>query len=356
MRVLYIIPNLGSGGAEKMLVDLVREMLNKNVECEVAVLTKSDNFFGKELEVLNIPIYYGSSPKVYAFQNLFFLRRILKAYEYDCIHTHLFGPQLFAPLITKTISKKFQLVTTEHSTHNKRRDNKLFYLLDYWIYKQYKKVIAITDDTKDQLVKYLPSIKNKVEVIGNGIDENIYADAKPLTKEQISPLLKNGAKLILMVAGMREQKDQETLIRASKHLPDNYCVIFVGEGPRMQEVQKYAKEIGQGNILFLGSRKDVPSLMKSADVFVLSSKWEGFGLVVVEAAAAGLPVVASNVDGLREVVQRIGGKLFEPSNELELSELIVSSINEEIAVPNVSPFSIKNTAQKYIKLYEDVVK
>ena len=124
-----------------------------------------------------------------------------------------------------------------------------------------------------------------------------------------------GEKIVLMVAAMREQKDHETLIRASKLLPQEYRIIFVGEGERMEEVQNYARENGSASILFLGRRADVPSIMKASDVFVLSSKWEGFGLVVVEAAATGLPVVASDVDGLNGVVKTIGGQVIEQFNE-----------------------------------------
>lgn len=75
-----------------------------------------------------------------------------------------------------------------------------------------------------------------------------------------------------MVAARREQKDQETLIRASKLLTSEYRMIFVGDGERMEEVKQYAKDYGADNILFLGNRKDVPAIMKTVDIFVLSSK------------------------------------------------------------------------------------
>lgn len=356
MKVLHVIPTLGSGGAEKMLIDIVKEMLNQNISCEVVILTKSQNFFGQELERLNIPVYYGSTKKVYTLKNIVLLKKVLRKNSYDFIHTHLFGPQLFTPIALKLSNKEIPLITTEHSTHNKRRDSKLFYWLDNWMYKQYNGIIAITSDTKAKLIDYLPSLENKIKVIENGIDSKKYKIASPVERKSISNDLTNNEKIVLMVAAMREQKDHETLVRASKFLPPEYRVIFVGDGERMEEVKKYATLHGDKSILFLGSRKDVPSLMKASDVFVLSSKWEGFGLVVVEAAASGLPVVASNVEGLNDVVQNIGGLLFEPFNENDLVEKILIAAEYKEVTFDVTKYTIQATVRNYIDMYKESLK
>ena len=356
MKVLHIIPTLGSGGAEKMLVDLVEEMLKKGVSCEVAVLTTANNFFGEALAKLNIPIYYGEEQKVYTFHNISFLNKLIKTNHYDCIHTHLYAPQLFTPIALKFANVNTPLITTEHSTHNKRRNNKLFYFLDYWMYKHYAKIIAITEDTKINLVKYLPYSKGKIEVIENGINIEAYKEAIPVKRESIISTIKANNKIILMVAAMREQKDHETLIRASKLLPTEYYIVFVGEGTEMERIKKYATHHGTSNIIFLGTRRDIPSLMKAADIFVLSSKWEGFGLVVVEAAATGLPVVASNVTGLKDVVQTIGGQLFDPFNERDLAEKILTADKSKGRDYELSKYTIQSTALNYINLYKNVIK
>ncbi|MGG2109357.1 glycosyltransferase [Lysinibacillus pakistanensis] len=354
MKVLHVITTLNSGGAEKMLVDIVKEMQIQGITCEVAVLTKAHNFFGQEIEKLKIPVYYGPTLKVYAFQNIFFLKNVIKTHNYDCIHTHLFASQLFTPIALKMVGKHTSLITTEHSTHNKRRDNKKLYWLDYWLYRQYDKVIAITTDTKENLKSYLPSIGYKTEVIENGIDVFQYLESPSLDRCEISPKISENEKLILMVAAMREQKDHETLIRASKLLPLNYRIVFVGDGERLEEVKRYAKEYGRDTILFLGKRMDVPSIMKASDVFVLSSKWEGFGLVVVEAAATGLPVVASDVDGLNGVVKTLGGQVFEPFNEHDLAEKIIATIESKKVKLDVSKYTIQETVKKYLALYKEI--
>ncbi|MFJ7371327.1 glycosyltransferase [Lysinibacillus sp. NPDC098008] len=356
MRILHVINTLGSGGAEKMLVDIVREMKEQNVICEVAVLTRSQNFFGSELEKMDIPTYYNSGDSLYSLSNINFLKNIIKAGNYDCIHTHLFPSQLFVPIALTMINQNIPLITTEHSTYNRRRKIKAFHILDFWMYKKYEKIIAITVETKDTLVKYLPSTKKKVRIIENGIDISKYKNAKPIERKKIIEHIKENEKIILMVAAMREQKDHETLIRASKLLPANYHIVFVGDGERMEEVKKYAILHGRESIVFLGRRTDVPAIMKASDVFVLASKWEGFGLVVVEAAATGLPTIASNVDGLNGVTVTVGGQVFEPYNEYDLAEKIIEAIECEVKKYNVAPFTIQTTVRAYLRVYQEILK
>ena len=134
--------------------------------------------------------------------------------------------------------------------------------------------------------------------------------------------------LLIMVAGFRKQKDQDTVIRALKHLPYNYHLILVGDGERKEELCDLVSELRlTSRVNFLGIRSDVYGLIKMANVAILSSHWEGFGLAAVEAMAAGIPVIASNVDGLAQVVSG-GGLLFEKQNEDDLSEKILTLAND----------------------------
>jgi len=357
MKILHIITTLSSGGAEKMLVDIVKQMQKLDVLCEVLVLTKEENFFGYQLDELNIPVYYGETNKVYSLKNILFIREIINANVYDCIHTHLFASQLYTPIAIKISKNNIPLITTEHSTHNKRRDIKIFLPLDCWIYKQYERIIAVSADTKLNLTAYLPQTKEKTVVIENGIELERYKNASSIEKKLLNNRISEKDIIILMVAAMREQKDQETLIRASKLLPKDYRVVFVGDGERFYDVKKYAEENGRENIVFLGRRTDIPSILATADVFVLSSKWEGFGLVVVEASAAGLPIVASDVGGLREVVKDIGGYLFKPGNEQDLANKIVKSLQENSKKKSNSleKYDINSTVISYIDLYREIL-
>ncbi|MCZ8532011.1 glycosyltransferase [Psychrobacillus psychrodurans] len=357
MKILHIITTLSSGGAEKMLVDLIVEMKKQDVICEVAVLTKKDDFFSERLLEHDVKIYWGPTEKVYKVKNIFFIRNILKANYYDAIHTHLFASQLFIPIAIKSLFCSSNLVTTEHNTQNKRRNNRIFFILDRWMYKQYDKIIAITNATKDSLAEYIKETEYKTIVIENGIDLQQYEVATTHDRTSIVSSINESDKIILMVAAMRKQKDHETLIRASKMLPECYQIVFVGDGERLDEVKEYAIQYGNSRIHFLGRRTDVPSIMKAADIFVLSSRWEGFGLVAVEAMATGLPVIASDVPGLRDVVRDAGGTLFEVGNEQDLAKKIITIAHNSPILEksfNVNKYSIINTVSMYIDVYKNL--
>lgn len=352
MKVLHIIPTLASGGAEKMLVDIVEEMKKYDIGIEILVLSKIDDFYSDKIKKLGIPLHFGKYEKIYHFFHISTIRNFIKKGGFDIIHTHLFAPQLFTAIAKFFTFKRFKLVTTEHSTHNRRREITLFRFLDKWMYSQYDKIIAITDGVKLELTKYLPFTLNKTIVINNGIKLDEYKNANTIDRKQLVENYNQGDILILMVAAMRSQKDHETVIRATKLLPENYHILFVGDGERTVEVKDYAKKYGSPNIHFLGRRSDVPSIMKSSDIFVLSSHWEGFGLVAVEAMATGLPVIASDVVGLREVVSN-ARNLFNVGDEKDLSEKVQGlALARNYKEPyNLERFSIQNTVKKYIQVY-----
>lgn len=354
MKVLHIIPTLRVGGAEKLLIDTLEEMLRQGVECELIVLTNEQSFFRERLSRMNITVHYSSCKSVYDPRNILFIRSVVRQHEYDCIHTHLFSAQLFMAIVNAMSLKKLPLITTEHSTNNRRRENRLFYFFDSWMYKQYDQIIAITEGTRETLVRYLGKTEKKTVVIYNGLPLTDFQHAASV--EQTWNPIENEV-IILMVAGMRAEKDHKTLIRASHLLPENYRIVFVGDGELMHETMEYAEEHGRKSIVFLGARSDVPSIMKASDIFVLSSNWEGFGLVVVEAAAAGLPIVASDIVGLREVVNDVNGLLFEQGNEFDLSEKIMQ-VTPEISCAtsdDLEKYSITNMVSSYLELYNRII-
>jgi len=361
MRVVHIIPTLESGGAEKMLIDLLEEMKKSEVTIEVFVLSDKGDFYSKKLQDLDITIHFSPINIVYHPLQILVIKQFLNN-NFDIVHAHLFAPQLYIA-ISKIIKFGFKstLITTEHSTHNRRREKKYFKVLDNWMYKKYSKIIANTEGTKKELNKYLPNTTAKTIVVQNGIQVGEYINAKPLKRAELIKNYRENDILIVMVAAMREQKDHETLIRASKLLPENYHILFVGAGERINNVKEYAENYGE-NIHFLGRRSDVPSILKACDIFVLSSKWEGFALVAIEAMAAGLPVIVSDVVGMKEVVDGVG-KLFEVGNENELAKQILSiklktlKGQDFIGLKNEKYllYNIETVSSNYLRVYHEAI-
>ncbi|MEA4967317.1 MAG: glycosyltransferase family 4 protein, partial [Bacteroidaceae bacterium] len=214
------------------------------------------------------------------------------------------------------------LITTEHNTNNRRRDMKIMKLIDRKVYQQYEKIIAISDATASNLASYL-SVHHEIMTIANGIDVDYFQNAVPINKVLLDPSIKDDDFIITMVGGFREQKDQDTIIKALRILPENIKLVLVGDGERRKKCEKLAlKEGVLGRVLFLGIRKDVANILKASDVVVMSSHWEGFGLAVVEGMAAQKSVIASDVSGLSNIVKG-AGLLFPPGDTKKLAQLII---------------------------------
>ena len=135
-------------------------------------------------------------------------------------------------------------------------------------------------------------------------------------------------KLVCMVGRFSEAKDQPTLIKAISKLADDVNLILVGEGPLMDNNKELVNQLGISNrVHFLGFRQDVFRILKTVDIVVLSSHWEGFGLGAVEGMAAGKPVIVSDVGGLSEIVKEAG---FVFKNEKELKNILNSLLTDHV--------------------------
>ncbi|PUU91026.1 glycosyltransferase family 4 protein, partial [Halanaerobium sp.] len=180
------------------------------------------------------------------------------------------------------------------------------------------------------LIEWLKLKKNeKFTVIENGIDTKKFNIAKPYSKEKLVSKCNDDNIFVTMVGRFSEQKDQKTLIKAINKVNKNVHLLLVGEGKFLDEHKEYVNNLGlKDRVHFLGFRNDIERILKTSDIVVLSSFWEGFGLAAVEGMAAGKPVIASDVSGLREVVEG-AGLVFEQGNEKELADIINKLIKDD---------------------------
>jgi glycosyltransferase involved in cell wall biosynthesis len=223
------------------------------------------------------------------------------------------------------------------------------------MYNRYKQVICISEKTESRLREFIGRTKAQIVTINNGINTSVYANAVP-SKEF------KGKVNIISVAAFRYQKDQKTIIRAMKLLPDEYHLYLVGGGDLQHNCEDLATELNiTSRIHFLGVRTDVPSLLKESDMVVMSSHWEGFGLAAAEGMAAGKPVIASDVDGLREVV--LGAGVLFPHEDAksladEISKLASNRnyYNEIVqkCLLRASQFDISKMVDGYNKIYNSL--
>lgn len=357
MKILQIIDGLGTGGAEKLILETVPLMSDAGHEVDVLLLNGEKTPFYKQLESTNSCSIFSLGKSYY---NLFYIFKIIPfLYKYDIVHVHLFPAQYFAVLAKILSFAKVKLIFTEHNTENTRLNNSKFRWIEKIIYKYYQKIICITPEVKKVLRAKLYIDDNKLIVVQNGINTNNIKISSAADRKKMC--FSDNDKLLIMVAGFRPQKDQDTLIRAIKELPEEYKLLLVGDGERRSVLENLINELNiKERVVLLGVRSDVYSLLKMSDIAILSSHWEGFGLAAVEAMASGIPVLASNVEGLAQVVEN-GGILFEKGNIKDLKSKILK-LNDTLYYKEIVKSGILKSQQyeihvmvaKLLDLYTEI--
>lgn len=318
MKILHVITSLRIGGAEKLMVDLLPRLKAQGLNVDLLLFDGTDTSFRRDVEAAGIKVFdLGIGGSVYSPAKLIKLIPFLK--KYDVVHTHNTASQLFVAI--GSIFSSVVLYTTEHTTSNRRRGWKWYAPIDRWMYSRYRKVICISKKTEDNLRNSLKKFPTETTTIYNGISIEKYSDANPSKEleKYSSDIIK-----VIMVAGFRHEKDHPSVIKAFKRMPDNFHLFLIGDGVRRKEYEDLIEELNLKNrIHLLGMRSDVPSLLKAADIGIMYSHWEGFGLAAVEVMAAGKPLIASDIPGISEVVKNAG-----------------------ILVPSESPTTIADEIQK----------
>lgn len=261
--------------------------------------------------------------------------------DYDIIHTHNTPCQLLTAIAS--CGNKVKLITTEHSTQNNRLKWKWYRFIDRWMYSRYSYIICVNKEVENiKKREFHDEISNKIMTVNNGIDTDIFIKAKPI-KEIFEQYF--DVKLIIMVAAFRPEKDQKTLIKSIRHLPENYHLLLAGDGECIIECKKLvSKLLLDSRVHFLGIRNDIPSLLKTADVVVMSSNYEGLSLSAIEGMASGKPVIASDVNGLRNIVND-AGLLFSLGDSIELAHTIRNVCEDNSLYQKISERCLKRAMQ-----------
>lgn len=355
MKILHVITTLLTGGAEKLMVDLLPRLKDKGHEVELCVFVGKRTPFYEQVEAAGIKVHaFSDSGSVYNLKHISRLRKLMRGF--DIVHTHNTAPQLFAAIAKPA---DVRLVTTEHNTDNRRRHIPLLKFVDKWMYGRYSSIICISDQAETNLREYIGDL-SRICTIYNGINVQRFQNAAPIEdwKREFA-----GKRMVVMVAAFRAQKDQKTLIDAFAHLTDEYELLLVGGGELQDEVKQYADSKDYSDrIHFMGVRTDVPNVLKTADVVVMSTHYEGLSLSNVEGMASGHPFVASDVDGIREVTKGYG-ILFPHEDSKALADIILKLCNEPQYANEVSArckeramqYDIQKMVDGYLSVYESLI-
>ena len=363
MKVLFVCDSLGSGGAQKLLVDFALSFDN-SISCDFVILEKETDRYSSLLKEAGINVFFLSNKMKSHLFNIKKINEIVKKGEYDLVHVNLFPSTYYLSLLKMVKRDIFPpIVMTEHSTDNRRRHIILFKPIEKVVYSYYDHIVSISEQTQNNLLEWLGNTNiNKYSVIENGVNLSHYSNAKPYLKSDLTDIVSDDDILIGMIGSFTPQKNHKNMVKAMSMLPNNYKLALVGEGPLRKEIEDYiVSENNNDRIAFLGYREDIPSIIKTLDIVVLPSLWEGFGLIAVETMAAGVPIAISNVSGLREVVGECA-LAFDPNKPSEIAHIIESAleikgkerrIQQGIVI--AQQFSIERMRDRYLELFKKIV-
>lgn len=362
IRVLHIIPNLGIGGAERLVVNLLEALDKEKFEVAACSLyPKSGTVFEHELEQHRIPIYYCGKHRGLDLRMIPRLYRLFGTFKPDVVHTHLSVLRyVLIPMLLCRIPGRFHTV---HNIAQKEVDTpgKIVHRLAF----SFGKVIPVS--ISQEVARTVQDLYNvQTPIVYNGIPNErfqITGEVRSVWRKREG--IDDSEVTFLHIGRFSPQKNHLLLIQAfeqaiSKH--PNLKLLLVGDGELRPDIEKIVKEKSLGhNICFLGLRQDIPELLTACDSFILSSDWEGVPMTILEAMAVGRPVIATSVGGVPELVEdEVSGLLVPPGNARALSQAMVQladdlSLREKMGKQSqkraLERFDINLVARQYEELY-----
>jgi glycosyltransferase involved in cell wall biosynthesis len=355
LNILHVITSPCGGGAEVLVRELVSRMDDGDIRTSALYFNVSSPCAKKiTLQTNEFTLNVGfRNPKAILLLRDF-IKKQLEVHGNLIVHAHLTWSMWF--VLLAVIGLPVKVLYTEHATSNGRRKYPLLRYLERLFYSRFHKVICISKGTKAALDKWLGSkLSDKNVVILNG--SRLYP-----VKERAYPENKVN---FISVGSLVEHKGFDRTVRAlSQWRNTDWHYTIVGEGPERLHLQRLIKKFDLcEKITLIGWSDKIVHYLHNADMQLIPSRHEGFGLVAVEGMSTGLPIVAANVSGLNEVLAGAGQSGFlvgnpEVGNEwLRAIELGLDALRKNItrvamdARSNAEKFNLDLMAGNYKKLY-----
>ncbi|MEO5658923.1 MAG: glycosyltransferase [Polaromonas sp.] len=305
MKIMFVITGLGMGGAEKVVTSLADAFAEKGHHVLIAYLTGDALVLPANPAIRIVDLHFKQPTNIIA--AYFRFRRLVIDFKPDIVHSHMVHANILARLLRISTSLP-RLISTAHSSNEGGRLRMLAYRLT-------DRLADISTNVSDEAVAAFIERKaanyGRMVTVHNGISTINFSFsfyARATIRQQLG--IKDNCKLILAVGRLNDAKDYPNLFRALQRVNTSsidFKVFIVGDGPLRGKLQAMMRELHLNDCVeLLGTRHDVAKLMCAADVFVLSSAWEGFPLVVGEAMACECVVVATDCGGVSEFIGSTG--------------------------------------------------
>ncbi len=330
--MLWLIKGLGHGGAESLLVSLAEGADPDLVSYEAAYVLSHKNLLAPALRDAGVPVTDLGSRRGFDLGWLWRLRQLLKRGRFDVVHVHSPYVAGLARLVALTVRSRPRLMSTEHNSWQMYRTptrllNQLTFRLD-------DAHIAVSN----RALRSIPErLRKNCEVIVYGVHtDQIALISKSRDSLRADLGIAPHQVVVCTIANLRREKGYPDLLAAAASViarNDDALFLAVGQGPLEAEIRAAHAELGLGDrFQLLGFRRDALGILVASDVFVLASLFEGFPIAVMEALAAGKPVVATDAGGVPEViVDGVEGRVLPTQRPQMLADAILELVeNHEL--------------------------
>lgn len=324
MRILHLARTMGQGGAEKIIYQLAKG--SKERGADVCVVS-SGGIYEEKLKELGIKHYQiydleCKNPKI-MLQTLKKILKIVRKEKIDIIHTHHRMAALYGWFIKKIFSH-IKLVYTAHNVFYNRKVLTKISLMN-------SNIVAVGESVKKNLIDIFGINEKRITTIYNAVQ------IEEVKEENYNQVLKDlkvkNCKLVGIIGRLSEQKGVDiflhTIAELHKEMP-NLKGIVIGTGEDAEMLQRLAKELSiEKDIIFLGYQEHITALIEQLDLVVMPSRWEGFPLTPIEVFAMKKTIVASNIEGINEIVKNNNNGILCKKDDVQaFSEAIKKLLNE----------------------------
>lgn len=364
VKVCTVIWSLELGGAEQIVVDLATHLDRRFFEPMVCCLNEKGRF-APQLEMLGVKVVALHKRPKFDPWIIFKLVSVFKKEKVKLIHTHLFTANLWGRMAAKLAG--IPVVSTEHGMDVWRKKHHL--AIDRFLTPFNERMVFVSEAVRSFYETRIPSLNGKAKVIHNGINTLNFDSAVAAAEIRRSLGIGEGRKVIGIVGRLVPEKAHVDFIETIQILLEKHqdvVGVIVGEGKLEEQLKTRVREAGiEDRVIFTGFRSDVSTLYPAMDIFVMTSLREGFPLTILEAMAAGVPVVATAVGGVKECIDHGKDGLLVPVTDTialvdaisklledkELKARLIQAGKEKVR----THFNVERMVKDYESLYEEVV-
>lgn len=360
MKICLVTTGLGIGGAEKQVCDLA-DMFHLDGHDVIIVSLTGKTLIQPENKSIKIYTLLMRKNPISMLSAYCELRKIIRTFEPDILHSHMLHANIFCRFLRLT-TKVNVLISTAHNTYE---GSKIW--MNFYRYTDSLATIStnVSQASVDEFIRLHASTKRKMIAFYNGVDTNKFSFCSSSREKYRNEIgVADHDILILSVGRLTEAKNHSLLIDSFSEalkINKNLKLVIIGDGPDRHQLELQATKLGILDSFFLlGNSFNVAEWMSAADIFAMSSKWEGMPLVICEAMSTERIIISTDCGGIKEIIGKYG--FLVPANDMKnYTKLLLDAITLSPEESNklrknarmrvVNNFSLFNVSQAWIELY-----